>query len=59
MNIALVIGGVWLGLVIVAVLAFGRIGRRLNPHVPLPEDPEEADAEPPEPGPPGPGHPTE
>lgn len=67
MNIVLVIGGVWLGLLIVAVVAFSVIGRRLNPHIPLPEDSEEADADPPDPGAdpgsdsgpgPGPGHPT-
>ena len=50
MNIVLVIGGVWLGLLIVAVVAFSVIGRRLNPHIPLPEDSEEADADPPDPG---------
>ena len=63
MNIVLVIGGVWLGLLIVAVVAFSVIGRRLNPHIPLPEDPAEADAEPPDPGADpdsgsGSGHPT-
>jgi len=61
MNIVLVIGGVWLGLLIVAVVACSRIGRRLNPHVSPPEESEETDAEQPGSGPDpdsGPGHPT-
>ena len=56
MNLALIIGGAWLGIMVVLGAALSRIGRRLNRHVALPEDAE--DAQEPGPGPesePGPG----
>ena len=57
MNLALIIGGVWLGIMVVLGVALSRIGRRLNQHVALPDAAEDAH-EPrsgPQPGPaPGP-----
>jgi hypothetical protein len=47
----LIIGGVWLALVIVAGVAFSRIGRNLNRHVEMPGDADDVDVEPPGPGP--------
>jgi len=47
MNLVLIIGGAWLAVMIVVGIALSRAGRTLNPHVPMPEDPEDADSEPP------------